>query len=239
MLNHNSIVPLHQQLEELIRKKIDSGEWTTGMLIPSENELTRTCGISRMTVRGAITKLVQEDYLVRIPGKGTYVASPKIPAKSLHFAGIREQLEQMGYEVQTRLLSVEKSEAGEKIGKSMNLKPGDGIYTIQRLRLVKGEPLSIHTSCVPDVRCPNIERLDLVQEQLCDILEHNYGLKADHTREALEITSARKEEAELLNVKAKSPLLLLESTLSDDKGCIFEFSRVVFRSDKIKLVFEY
>ena len=64
-----------------------------GDLIPSENELSKECGVSRMTVRNVITKLVQEGLLFRIPGKGTYVSEPKIIADTLSYAGIREQLE--------------------------------------------------------------------------------------------------------------------------------------------------
>ena len=97
--------PLHIQIEESILQKLESGEWAPGRLIPSENELSHIYGVSRTTVRNVITKLVQEGLLFRIPGKGTYVAEPKIVAHSLTYAGIREQLEQMGYEVSTRLIS--------------------------------------------------------------------------------------------------------------------------------------
>lgn len=96
--------PLHIQIEESILQKLESGDWAPGRLIPSENELSHIYGVSRTTVRNVITKLVQEGLLFRIPGKGTYVAEPKIVAHSLTYAGIREQLEQMGYEVSTRLI---------------------------------------------------------------------------------------------------------------------------------------
>ena len=75
-------------MEELFWGKLDSGEWSPGALIPSENELSHMYGISRTTVRNVITKLVQEEVLFRIPGKGTYVAEPKIvaPVSYTHLA---------------------------------------------------------------------------------------------------------------------------------------------------------
>ena len=76
-------------MEDLVRKNLASGSWPPGYMIPSENELSREFGISRMTVRSVITKLVQEGLLFRIPGKGTYVSEQKIVAKSLSYAGIR------------------------------------------------------------------------------------------------------------------------------------------------------
>ena len=96
LLDKASAKPLYVQMEELFWGKLDSGEWSPGALIPSENELSHMYGISRTTVRNVITKLVQEEVLFRIPGKGTYVAEPKIVAQSLSYAGIREQLEKMG-----------------------------------------------------------------------------------------------------------------------------------------------
>ena len=98
LLDKASAKPLYVQMEELFWGKLDSGEWSPGALIPSENELSHMYGISRTTVRNVITKLVQEEVLFRIPGKGTYVAEPKIVAQSLSYAGIREQLEKMGFE---------------------------------------------------------------------------------------------------------------------------------------------
>lgn len=115
--------PLHIQIEESILQKLESREWAPGRLIPSENELSHIYGVSRTTVRNVITKLVQEGLLFRIPGKGTYVAEPKIVAHSLTYAGIREQLEQMGYEVSTRLISMGLETVDQKI---MEHFPGSG-----------------------------------------------------------------------------------------------------------------
>ena len=90
LLDKASAKPLYVQMEELFWGKLDSGEWSPGALIPSENELSHMYGISRTTVRNVITKLVQEEVLFRIPGKGTYVAEPKIVAQSLSDAGQKD-----------------------------------------------------------------------------------------------------------------------------------------------------
>ena len=90
LLDKASAKPLYVQMEELFWGKLDSGEWSPGALIPSENELSHMYGISRTTVRNVITKLVQEEVLFRLPGKGTYVAVPQIVAQSLSYAGLRD-----------------------------------------------------------------------------------------------------------------------------------------------------
>src|SRR3954447_7985854 len=106
VLERESPVPLYAQLERILHARIASGQWAPGQRIPSENELNRLFGLSRMTVRGVLTKLVADGLLVRVPGKGTYVATPKINAVTPAYRGVREQLESQGYETSTRLLSL-------------------------------------------------------------------------------------------------------------------------------------
>ena len=92
MLDRNNPKPLYAQFEDLLRSAIMAGEWETNHAIPSENELSRTYGLSRMTVRSVITQLVKEGLLFRVQGKGTFVAAPKITTRSPAYMGIREQL---------------------------------------------------------------------------------------------------------------------------------------------------
>jgi GntR family transcriptional regulator len=92
MLDRNSPLPLHAQLEEIIKAGIENEEWPFESVIPSENELSKMYGISRMTVRSVITRLVHEGLLYSVPGKGTFVSEPKIVSRPLSQMGIREQL---------------------------------------------------------------------------------------------------------------------------------------------------
>lgn len=239
MLDRNSAKPLHTQLEEMIRKNLQTGAWAPGSLIPSENELSHENGVSRMTARNVITKLVQEGELFRIPGKGTFVAEQKIEAKSLSYEGIREQLERLGYEVRTRLLEVQTSTGGPDVDRKLQTDANSKVYVVRRLRTVKGTPLSLHTSYVPVGLAPGLDSLNLVDEQLCSILSKNYGLTRDKIYEELESVAATKEEAELLDVPAGHPLLLLQDTIVDQNGVPFEYAKVVFRGDKLKLKLEF
>lgn len=239
MLDHTSSKPLYTQMEEFIRENLKSGKWAPGFLIPSENELSRQHGISRMTVRNAITKLVHEELLFRIPGKGTYVSEPKIIAKSLSYAGIREQLEQMGYEVSTKLLGIASQKGTEEMCNRFGIEQGSLFHVIKRLRYVKGEPLSLHISYIPISLCPGLEKLDLVSEQLCTVLSKEYGLNRNRTQETLESVAATKQDAKILNVPPGHPLLLLHDTIMDEDGKPFEYASVLFRGEKIKLTLEF
>lgn len=235
MLDRQSNKPLHVQMEEVIQEKLKSGVWKPGQMIPSENELSKTYGISRMTVRNVITKLVHERMFDRIPGKGTFVKDQIIEAAPLSYAGIREQLEQIGYEVSTKLLFVGKRQIDENMLKYFGLPDHSIFFVIQRLRFLKEVPLSIHTSYIPADYCPDLDRENLEHEQLCVILNKSYGLKNSKVTETLESVAATKEEAMLLNVKAGHPLLLLEDITYGENQKAYEYTKVIFRGEKIKI----
>lgn len=239
MLDRNSATPLHSQMEDLIRQNLAEGIWNHGDMIPSENELSRQFGVSRMTVRNVITKLVQEGLLFRIPGKGTYVSEQKIVAKSLFYAGIREQLEQMGYEVSTKLLSADQEVGSEKLCKLFDVPAGTRFLKLLRLRFLKGDPLSIHTSYIPADLCPGLQNLDLVNHQLCHLLSSEYGLVQSRTQETLESVAASPSEAKLLQIKEGHPLLLLEDTIFGENNKPYEYAKVIFRGDRITITLEF
>lgn len=239
MLDRNSSKPLYAQLEELLRSQIVNSELAPGQMIPSENELSRMCGISRMTVRSVITTLVKEGLLFRVQGKGTFVARPKISASSPAYVGIREQLEKLGYSTETCLLTLEEMVPPKKIAGLLNLPDNAAVRHIRRVRYADGEPVSIHESFIP---CSLWERCDpgrIRTDQLCTILKDECGLTPARVLESLESVLATKEEADLLKIEKGYPLLLLRETNFTNTGIPYEHTKIAFRGDKIRLDFEY
>lgn len=239
MLDKNNPKPLYIQLEEILRIAIANGEWQPSQAIPSENELSKEYGISRMTVRSVVSTLVKEGLLYRVQGKGTFVSPPKITAKSPAYVGVREQLETQGYSIDTHLLTFEIIAATKKIGQILNIPPFSDIIHIKRIRNANGEPVSIHESFIPHRLCMNFTKEQLAQEQLCVVLKEQYQLSAHSVYETLESILATDEEGRLLGIQKGYPLLLLSETNKTSSGIIYEYSKIVFRGDKIKLEFEY
>ena len=147
MLEKNSPKPLYQQLKDILVDAIDSEKWKANEKIPSENELSSIYGLSRMTVRSVLTDLVKEGRLYRVQGKGTFVAE-KIVTVSPSYIGIREQLEKMGYEVETRIVECQEERSSETVAKKLNLLPGESVFKIKRVRYIKGDPISLHISYI-------------------------------------------------------------------------------------------
>ncbi len=230
--------PLHLQLEEVIRERITS-EWEPGSPIPSENELSRQFGVSRSTARSVLTQLVGEGLIYRIPGKGTFVSEAKIQTKGNAYACIRDQLEQKGYEIFTRIDSLAEVPASKRVAEALQLVEGDRVYEIRKVRFVQKEPMSLHVSYFPGYLFDRFLEQDFTSGRLCEMLEEKYGIVNGRVSETLESCVANFNEAELLRVLPGHPLLLLWNLNYSRDGVPYEFSKILFRGDRIQLSFDY
>ena len=221
MLERNNPKPLYQQLRDILVDAIDSGKWGPNERIPSENSLSTTYGLSRMTVRAVLTDMVKEGLLYRVQGKGTFVAE-KIVTYSPSYIGIREQLEKMGYEVETKIIECGIENSRDTVAKSLQIDNGSPVYKIKRVRYIKGEPISIHISHINPKYSDKLTPELLEKEQLCILLSEHYGLCKKQVDETLESVVALSEEAELLNVEKGHPLLLLRDSLYSEEGIPYE-----------------
>ena len=84
MLNQNSTIPLYEQVKEAIKLKIEQKEWKENTRVPSETELMKIYEVSRVTVRNALALLVDEGYLEKKQGIGTFVSKPRIKKIIFH-----------------------------------------------------------------------------------------------------------------------------------------------------------
>ncbi len=239
MLDKNNPKPLYAQLEEILRSSILSGQWQPNTAIPSELELSRTYSVSRMTARSVVTQLVHDGLLRRVQGKGTFVVEQKIATKSLAYMGIREQLERMGYQTATRLLSFRQIECGRALAEKLDIMQGEPVHFIERIRSIGGSPISLHRSYIPRALAPTLRDDKLENEQLCVILRNEFNLKSAIVNETLESVVASPDEAQVFHVDRTFPLLILEDVYKTAAGRAFEFTRVLFRGDKVRLNFDY
>jgi GntR family transcriptional regulator len=237
VLDKQNALPLHIQFERIIRQKIENEEWPVNSPIPSENELSRIYGLSRMTVRSVLNRLQMNGLIYRTPGKGTFIAEPKITSEPLY--GIREQLEALGYETTTGVIGIRKSPSTLKVAKALGHDQKIDIFTVKRLRCIKGKPLSFHVSYLPARYFRNLEKCDLKNNQMCHLIEQKFKYPIRRRIETLEATSADLEKSQYLNVEPGFPLLLVENVVYTDKDLIIEYSQITFRGDKYKIRMEY
>ncbi|HEX2914316.1 MAG TPA: GntR family transcriptional regulator [Chloroflexia bacterium] len=227
-------LPRYYQLKEIIREKVTSGQWLPGSLIPSERELCEQYGISRMTARQSITELVNEGYLYREQGKGTFVAHPKITQQLVQLTGFTEDMQARSQRPTTRVLEKEMWPADEATALKLRIKPGLPIFRVRRLRLADGEPLCIETSYLNFIGCEKLLEEDLEYNSLYKLLETRYGMPPLEAEQELEAGLARDEEARLLMISPGSPVLLIRRSTYTERGQPLEYAKSTYRGDKYR-----
>ena len=116
--------PLYQQIKDRIIDQIAAGKWLPGKKIPSENELVREWGVSRMTVHRALRELAQDGRLERVAGVGTFVAEPPRHASLIELRDIAEEIRGAGAEHRARILRQKKTRLDTELAQRMELPRG-------------------------------------------------------------------------------------------------------------------
>src|SRR5690554_1844490 len=133
--------PVYQQIQSDIREKILNNELKEGELIPSENELHKMYGVSRMTVRHALNNLVNDGYLYRHKGKGTFVSNRKIE-KNIHgVRGFTEEMEELGRIPHNVIKSFEIVESNELVREKLYLEEDTKVIHVERVRYADNIPV--------------------------------------------------------------------------------------------------
>jgi GntR family transcriptional regulator len=206
-----------------------------GSPVPPERELAKSYGTSRTTVRQALAELVVEGRLLRMQGKGTFVAKPKV-AQPLELASYTEGLREHGLHPQTKILEIGYVTADEHLAGLLGIRPGARTLRVHRLRLADGEPMSIDTSHLPAKRFPGLRRQLERHASLYETLRTSYGIQLTEAEETIETVLADPHDARLLDVDPGIPLLLLSRHAIDSTGLPVEFAQSWYRGDRYKFI---
>ncbi|GAA3652904.1 transcriptional regulator NagR [Nonomuraea antimicrobica] len=232
-IDPDSPVPKYFQLREILLDLIDSDELSIGAAIPSERELCQRFGLSRMTVRQAVDHLVSEGRLHRVPGKGTFVARPKIEL-ALQLTSFTDDMRARGMIPGSRDLDRRIVRASAHLAKELGIQPGEEVHFIERLRTADGEPLSIERAHIPVKLAPDLADYDLSEKSLYELLESRYGLVMDAGELTIDGGLADPSDADLLKLPRGGAVLLLQRR-SFSGGVCAELGVSTYRADRYQL----
>lgn len=227
-------VPLYVQIRESLIERIQSGEWPAGTRLPAERDLAAEFGVSRGTVRQAITDLVAKGLLRRVQGSGTYVAEPKVEMPTHILLSFTEAMRRQGIEPGARLVAVEVVPATRKLAERLRLTVGESVYRIVRVRLGNQQPMALEFSHFPVRLCPGLDRFDLERRSIYEVLREEYDLILVRAEQSLEPTLARRFEAEALGIAEGSPLMLWERVAFTATGLPVEYAKDLYRGDRVR-----
>jgi GntR family transcriptional regulator len=224
----DAIAPLYHQLKEQIRSQVV--RLAPGTLIPSEKELMDLAGVGRVTVRRAISDLVQEGVLQTHQGRGTFTARQRIEASLSRPAGFTETMRKLGRLPSTRVLMLERIQATADVAAHLGVAEGERVFVIERLRLIDGEPCMVERAHMPERNAPGLLDDDL-SGSLYDLLSSQYGIEPATGSESVVAVNADHHLASLLGVPTASALLATVRMTTTRDGTPFEYTLRHARGD--------
>lgn len=235
MSGFNEHIPYYYQLMEILLNQLRSGQFRVGDQFPTEMELVAKYGVSRPTVRRAIAELVQEGYLERSRGRGTFVARPAVVTDARVVTTFAAEMQHSGRQHRVKLLQAAQVPAVGALARDLAVAEGDLVFEITRLRLGDEEPLVLEISQVPVAVCPNLlAEANLEKEGLYDALERLRGIRIGRAQQVFQAIPASDEVAKLLGVRRGAPILLWQGVAYNLSDRPVERLRVYYRGDRYR-----
>lgn len=221
---------IYLQLREVVRNKIEEGEYLPGTAIPSENALADMYGINRLTVRSAIDELVKEGLLKRVQGKGVYVMAP-IERDLEVLGGFSQTMDDKKIQPKKKILQRGQRTAGSKYGEMFQIGEEESLYFIKRLDYANGEPVAMQEIYIPYNLVPKVEGIDLSVFSMFEIYKF-YGINPVRAWQTLDLVQLTQADARLLDISKEQTVFLFSCTTYDEDDRVIEYSRSYTRGDK-------
>lgn len=238
-INFDSHIPYYLQLIDILKEKIDQAEWLPGDQIPGEQDLCEHYQISRTVVRQALRELEYEGVISRQKGKGTFISLPKISEGLVQkLTGFYQDMVERGLKPGTKVLHQNVIPSNEKISRFLDIRTGEKVIDIQRLRFINDEPIQLVTTYIPYEICPELASVDLTNRSLYEFLEKECGIFIAKGHRTIEAVLANDYEAALLGIERGAPLLMLESVSFSESGQPVEYYHALHRGDRSRFEVE-
>jgi GntR family transcriptional regulator len=227
--------PLWIQAVNLIRGEIEKRVLKAGMRLPPERELCQQLGISRVTLRKALGRLVEEGVLNASHGRGWYVA--QIGAKKEwpnSLESFSETAARMGLTPRSEVLEAEATPATIDEAESLGIAPGAPLFRLERVRLLEGVPIALDLTRIPLALVPDIGKVDFGSHSLYSTLSEA-GVEPMRADSTIEATKAGDRAAEHLRVAAGDPILVMHQlAVNADEDPLFA-STIQYAGDRYRL----
>ncbi len=229
---------LYVQVSAILREKIEKGEWPANTQIPTEDELCLTFGVSKATVRIAVSELVREGYLRRQQGRGTFVdyAAPNLGIDMK--TRLTEEMFGEGVKVRKEILLSGPKRPSDDVQRYLGI--DDYIFYVLCKRVVDEQPAYLEELFIPMFVMPGIEADDICRSSFYNLIRQRSVMKIAKVIQTTEVTEISGDAAEILKTAAGSPALLLHRLFVGPNNGPIAYTRLIGSGTayKIQTVFE-
>jgi GntR family transcriptional regulator len=214
----SDFTPRYHEIEQALRERADRLDPDSPL--PSEAQLCEEFGVSRMTARAAVQRLVQDGLVYRVPGRGTFVAAARANRTAGHILSFSDEMRRKGRVPSSRVIERRQRRATEVEERRLGVRD---VVVLRRVRLADGKPLVLEQAVFPADRVSDTLEGDLEHESLFETLV-TAGLVPTSGTAALAAEAATAEDARLLRVRKGAPLLVERRLIHDQDGKPLEWT---------------
>jgi GntR family transcriptional regulator len=235
-LDRDSKIPLHTQIEQVLRRLIRRPEYRNGKILPGEVEMAAKMKVSRNTLRAAMARLESEGLLERRPKVGTRVAHGRPHTSLAHWHSFTREMRQQGIEVVNFELSIQQEPADDDVALALSLESGRKVWRLRRVRGWDGRPAVLAVSWLhPSLEIQGDEDFN---RPLYDVLHEIAGVTPALSREEISAVAADEKLAHALAVKVGHPVLLRRRTIFDRRRRPLEYNLNYYCSERHRITLD-
>lgn len=210
--------PLYAQVKQYIQSKIYSGEWKVNDKIPSESELVRLLGCSRMTVNRALRELTADKILVRIQGVGSFVAEGQGHSALFQINNIADEIVARNHTHRAEVLKLEKIKADAQQALFMQTQEGQTLFHSIIIHYENDVPVQIEDRLVNAALIPHYLKQDFsTMTPNAYLMAQAPVSEGEHIVEAV---LANAQECKWLKISKQEPCLLIRRRTWSNKHLI-------------------
>ena len=231
----SSGVPLYLQVERSLHVRIESAEWEPGAQIPPEDVIAASYGVSRITIRQAIARLVDRGLLARARGRGTFVRDTKLTAGARGVTSFTQELTERQVTAGAVILGHEVTTAADAgVTEQLQIDGAAPVLQLHRLRTGDGRPIGMQTSTLPLGRFPGLDLIDFTDRSLYGVLRESYGSVPIEAIETMSVIDLPRADAETLGARRGAAAFQIERITLDARGR-FEHVHSIMRGDRYQI----
>ncbi|HEY3336706.1 MAG TPA: GntR family transcriptional regulator [Candidatus Limnocylindrales bacterium] len=225
-------VPHWRRIEQALRERIAA--LAPGDALPSDAELCAEFGVSRMTARNAMQRLADEGLVLRVPGRGSFVAQPPTHRRADRLLTFSREMERRGRRPSSRVLNREIRPSTPEEAVALGLSQGEPVVALRRLRLADDEPIAIETAVLVRGTGAAVLGADLEAGSLHDALAGG-GYHLRRGTATIAAAPATHDDAKLLGLAKGDALLVERRVIMDAAGRRIEATESRYPADRYAL----
>lgn len=231
-LDVSSAAPLYSQIFVLLKSKIEAGDFPFNSKLPAEERLASQLGVSRITVKRAMSELAAAGYVTRFRGRGTIVSfSSHTPPVRGNYQTPMEHLRQLGFQTEIELRSITVQTVSEEVAQELFIPLGTQVQVVERVRHLENAAFSYIVNHTPLYVASKLNESEIAWRPF-SVLLAEAGHQVVSAEQTIIAETARGKMAKALMLADGAAVLTIRRVLRDRAGKAVQFTTTNYRADR-------